>query len=84
MEDILRKLQAYQIEAFRRGVSCDLNLNIDGNQIPEIVISMYYSVTNEVIDNRNFRTTFSNDDKIAEMKLGRIRKFINNIEKEND
>ena len=84
MEDILKELQKYQLAALQKGVAYGLDLSQPIDSTIDITVKMYYSTVSECVDNRTFSTTFSNDDKMASMKLGRIRKFINDIEKEND
>lgn len=84
MEDILRELQKYQLDAFRKGVTYDLDMSQCPDSTMSFTVKMYHTTVSECIDHRTFSTTFSNDDRMANMKLGRIRKFIDNIEEEND
>lgn len=85
MEKTLKELQEYQLEALHKGISYDINIYINGQQVPDITVRMSYSVTDPVIDTRTFCATFSNevDNKIDQMKMGRIRKFINDVDKNN-
>lgn len=82
MEKTLRELQEYQVNALRKGIAYDLEVFINDERVPDIQVRMFYSVAGDILDNRNFKTTFSNDDKLADVKLERIRKFIDNIETE--
>ena len=84
MEDLLKELQRYQIEAFRKGISFDV-IAYTYNDDPEIRVRLSYAEADKVtVDTRTYCTTFSDNADINKMKLGRIAKFINNIEKEND
>ena len=80
MEKTLRELQEYQVTALRKGIAYDLEVFINDERVPDIQVRMFYSVTGDYLDNRNFKTTFSNDDKLSDIKKERIRKFIENIE----
>ena len=84
MEDTLKQLQEYQFEALQKGISYDINLYMNGEKIPDITVHMSYSVTDPVIESRTFCATFSNDveDKISKMRTGRIKKFIEDVNKD--
>ena len=84
MEDTLKQLQEYQFEALQKGISYDINLYMNGEKIPDITVRMSYSVTDPVIESRTFCATFSNDveDKISKMRMGCIKKFINDVNKD--
>lgn len=84
MEDTLKTLQEYQIEALQKGIAYDINIFINGEKVPDISVKMFYSVTEPVYDTRTFHATFSSDvdDKISKMKLGRIKNFINDINRD--
>ena len=81
MEDTLKQLQEYQLEALRKGIAYSLYVNDE--KIPDIIVKMSYSVTDPIVDCRTFQATFSNevDDQITKMRMGSIKKFINDIEK---
>ena len=80
MKDVIKKLQEYQLDAVQKGISYDLDINIMEANVSSVEVKMYYTVVGEVMDNRNFRTSISADDKFQSFKLKRIEKFIQNIE----
>jgi len=84
MENTLKQLQEYQIDALRKSISFDLNTYVL-NESTEFTVKLSYAEANATLrDTRTFCTTFSNmvEDKSDAMKMGRIRKFINNVNKE--
>ena len=80
MKEVIKQLQEYQLDAVQKGISYDLDINIQDASVSSAEVKMYYTVVGEVLDNRNFRTCISADDKFKSFKLKRIEKFINNIE----
>lgn len=84
MEETLRQLQEYQLAALKKGIAYDIDIFIDGEKVPDISVKMLYSVTQPVYDMRSFHTTFSNDveDRVSKMKLGLIKKFIEDVNKD--
>lgn len=82
MKDTLKQLQQYQIDALEKGISFDINAYVVSEANPDITVRMSYAATDPVYDTRTFCTTFSNDvdEKVCKMLMGRIRKFINDIE----
>ena len=84
MEDTLKQLQEYQIEALRKNIDFNIRLWINGIEVPEVAVNLMYSVSDPVTETRTFTTTFSSDveDKTVAMRMGRIRKFINDIDKQ--
>jgi hypothetical protein len=77
MENTLKQLQELQLEALQNNITYQLSI---GNS--HMRIEMYYTnVSEEMVDNRNFSATFSNDDSLAEIKLECIKKFIDDIKK---
>lgn len=84
MEKVLKELQEYQLEALRKGISFDLGMYTVEEQT-ELSVKMSYldsDATEIYTDTRTFCTTFSNNvDNITDrMKMGRIKKFIDNVE----
>lgn len=84
MEETLKRLQEYQLEALRKGISFNLNVYHLNENNAELSVELSY-VESDVTstDSRTYCTTFSNDveDITDKMRMGRIKKFINDIEK---
>lgn len=82
MEDILKSLSAYQIEALRKGISFDVDLYINSNKVPSIDVKMYYSITGDIAESHAWNTTFTQDmiAPTVKSKLERIDTFISNSE----
>ena len=77
MENTLKKLQELQMDALQNNITYQLSI---GNS--HMRVEMYYTnVSEDVVDNRNFSATFSNDDALADVKLESVKKFINDISK---
>ena len=81
MKELLKELQYYQMEALDKGVAYDLDLMTDEVNSPDITVRMSYVRTTTWMETRTFQATFtvSTDEKISKMKLGRIRKFIEDV-----
>ena len=83
MEEILKKLQQYQLDAVQNGISYDMKITMDHMTVSCVTVEMHYStMDSETLDNRNFHTCISTEDKYANVKLVRIEKFISNIEQQ--
>ena len=84
MEKTLKQLQEYQVEAFQKGISFDVNMYVLEERAELSVKLSYLETDGHTIDSRSFTTTFSNEveDNTDKMKMGRIRKFINDVENE--
>ena len=85
MEETLKQLQEYQLEALRKGISFNLDvyhLNEDSTELSVKLSYVEADITST--DTRTYCTTFSNDveDVTGNMRMGRIKKFINDIEKQ--
>lgn len=81
MEDTLKQLQMYQVAALNKGISYDLNLYVN-DQSTDITVRMSYVYTGVTEETKTFCATFSNavEDKCSKMRMGRINKFINDID----
>lgn len=80
MKDVIKRLQDFQLIATDKGISYDLDVNMMDTDVSSVEVKMYYTVAGEILDNRNFRTSISADDRFTSFKLKRIEKFINNVE----
>jgi len=82
MKDVIKQLQEYQLDAAQKGISYDLEINVQDSSITSVTVKMYHSDVGEVLDYRSFNTSISVDDKFRSFKLKRIEKFIKNVEEE--
>ena len=82
MKDVIKQLQEYQLDAAQKGISYDLEINVQNSNITSVTVKMYHSDVGEVLDHRIFNTSISVDDKFRSFKLKRIEKFIKNVEEE--
>lgn len=82
MKDIIKQLQEYQIDAIDKGIEYDLKTCVDANNNLSVKVSMCYTSTASSVEMRTFNTTFSNEksDKSNKLIMGRIKKFIKDID----
>ena len=85
MEELIKILQSYQIDALHNGATCSLETAYLDATATEVKVKVFYSdvVGNEFVDNRTFTATFSSSDKKEsnDAKLKALNKFIYSISK---
>ena len=87
MENIIKSLQKLQLKAYRKGIGYSIEANSPSmTSVTDITVQAFHSTVcgnSDVIDNRNFRATFSTEDseEINNSKLLALTKFINDISK---
>jgi len=79
MEETLKSLSDYQIDALRKGISFDIDLSINGENIPSATVRMNYSSTGDISKGFTFITTFTRKDSHTQKKLKNIEHFISTI-----
>ena len=79
MEETLKSLSEYQIEALRKGISFDIDLTIGGDNVPSATVRMNYSVTGDISKGFVFTTTISKHDSCKKRKLANIGHFISTV-----
>lgn len=81
MEETLKLLSGYQIEALKKGISFDIDLHYNSRQVPTADVKMHYSVTGGIVKTYVFDTTFSENmlDSKKEHRLSSIAHFISTV-----
>lgn len=75
MEETLKILSNYQIQALHKGISFDIDMTVNSNNTSSARVSMRYSVAGDISKGFSFDTTFSDSSRPLE-----DRKKFNNIE----
>lgn len=85
MEELIKILQEYQLDALRYGATCTLNTNYVNTTLTEVTFQVFYSevVGTDFVDHRDFRAAFSSTDEkeSKDAKLKALNKFIYSISK---
>ena len=81
MEETLKTLSDYQIQALRKGIAFDITIDFNSHNIPVAEVRMRYSVTGGISKGYAFTTTFSQNickDK-TQSRLESINHFITTV-----
>lgn len=86
MEDTLRQLSEFQIEALRKGISFDIDLYINDKQVPMATVRMTYTVTGGISKGYTFNTTFGGNtcQSKKDDRLASISYFLSTVTGPND
>jgi hypothetical protein len=81
MEETLKTLSDYQIQALRKGISCDINIEFNNQKVPTAEIRMRYSITGGISKGYTFVTTFSDNlcKSKTEERLHSVEHFITTV-----
>lgn len=80
MEETLKALSEYQLEALKKGIAFDIDLYYNSNKVPTARVKMEYSVTGDIAKSFAFDTTFVGQDRKEAMKLENIQYYINTVQ----
>lgn len=81
MEETLKTLSEYQIEALRKGIAFDIRLDYNNQKVPVAEIRMNYTVTGGISKGYAFTTTFTDNlcDSKKNFRLESIAHFISTV-----
>lgn len=81
MEETLKKLSDYQIQAMKKEISFDIDLYVNDKKIPQARVKMQYSVTGGITKGFVFDTTFSSSiaPSKQENRFAEIEHFISTV-----
>ena len=83
MENTLKKLSEFQIEALKKGISFDIDLkyNYNTRQSATATVHMDYCTSGDIAQNYMFNTTFSSgiSEQKKQERLDNIKYFIETI-----
>lgn len=82
MEDTLKTLSDFQVQALHKGISCTIDLRYDSQSKPPVVaVELGYSVTGSITKGYVFSTTFTESmlEEKKEHRLASIQHFISTV-----
>lgn len=81
MEETLKTLSQYQLDALKKGISFRIDLDYNSKKNPVAAVEMNYTVTGDMAKGFVFNTTFSESttESKRQEKLENIKYFINTI-----
>ena len=80
MEDLLRTLSDYQIEAMGKGINFDLDVYYNSEKVPSVDVKMSYSLAQSgFAEARNLNVTFS-ENMVKDKRNHRINAIVNFIQ----
>lgn len=81
MEDTLKTLSEYQIQALRKGIAFDITIDFNNQNVPVAEVRMRYTVTGGISKGYAFTTTFSNNlcASKTQDRLDSIEHFITTV-----
>ena len=81
MEETFKSLSDLQIQALRKGIAFDIDLDYNGQSIPTAEVKMRYTVTGDISKGYAFNTTFNDsiDKNKQQYKLNSIAHFISTV-----
>lgn len=80
MEDLLRTLSDYQIEAMGKGINFGIDVSYNSEKIPSVDVKMYYSLAQSgFAEARSLNVTFS-EKMVKDRKKQRINAIVNFIQ----
>ena len=81
MEEILKRIQALQINALHKNINCDVSLSLTGPE-PYIEVRLNYFRVDDIEEQRvlNTKLILCSGSALITKKIKSIEKFINDIE----
>lgn len=81
MEDTLKALSEFQIQALRKGIAFDIDLDYNGQKVPTAEVKMRYTVTGGISKGYAFSTSFSDTISTSKQqhRLHSIAHFISTV-----